>query len=171
MLLFSIKLYFLALCLAIPSLRADDASLDYAETSDQSTTDQAQIPSDEPTMPDPTQATPLAAPAPTVPAATATPDTSVPNSQLKWPDTSELQEAQTNIVPASATSVINVIYDKTKQALTSMDTTIAEMLDKRKSLYSDFFTLNTTTDDFMQDQQIAIGSLIELFNPSDKKKE
>ena len=140
------------MCLALSPLRADDA-----------TPDQTQA-----ITPDPTQATPEApAPAPAAPA----PDTSVPNTQLKWPDTIELPDTATNLVPASATAAVNAVSDKTQQTLTSIDTTIKDMLDKRKSLYDDFFTQSTATDDFIQDQQIALGSLVELFNPSDKKKE
>ena len=103
--------------------------------------------------------------------APAAPDASVPNSQLKWPDTIELPDTATNVVPAGAIVAVNAVYDKTQQALTSIDTAIKDMLDKRKSLFDDFFNQSTTTDDFIQDQQIALGSLVELFNPSDNKKE
>lgn len=171
MLLFFIKLYFFALLLTTSSIYATDEYSDAYDSTDPFTEEQIQQtlpPEEQPAIPDSTQATPEA-PAP--PPAAAAPDTSVPNSQLKWPDTSELQETPTDIVPASATTAINAVYDKTHQAVTTINSAIAEMLEKRKNLYNEFFTQNTAADDFIQDQQITIGSLVELFNPSDKKKE
>ncbi len=171
MLLFFIKLCFFVGCLTNSSYATDDY-FDASDSTDPFTEEapieQSMPMAETPIIPDQTQATPES-PAP--PPIITTPDTSVPNSQLKWPDTSELEDKPTNIVPANTIATLNTVYDETKKAVTSIDTSIAEMLEKRKNLYNEFFTQNSAADDFIQDQQVTIGSLMELFNPSDKKKE
>ncbi|MBM3893876.1 hypothetical protein FJ365_05800 [Candidatus Dependentiae bacterium] len=176
MLLFFIKLCFFVACLTSSAAYATDyATDDYFDAFD--STDpfaeegpiEQSMPTEKlPVMPDPTQATPEP---PVPPPAIATPDASVPNSQLQWPDTSSLEEKPTEIVPANAIAALNTVYDQAQKAVTTINTSIAEMLEKRKNLYNEFFTQNSAADDFIQDQQITIGSLMELFNPSDKKKE
>ncbi len=158
MLLFFIKIYFFAIFITMPSLQAATEQADQELSADSATPEDYQLaPIEEAAIPTPAAITP-----------TTDQSAAVQNSQLKWPDTSELDETITNIVPANATTTINLIFDKAQQSITSMDTAIKEMLQKRSSLYADFFTQSTTSDDFMQDRQVETGALIELFSPSDK---
>ena len=152
MLLFFIKIYFCFLCVTIAPkyLSAADTTL----------------------LSDPT-ATPATDPAatPAADAAGSAVDPGATNVQLKWPDTSELPDVAVDVVPASATTGINAAYEKTQQAIATMDNAIKEMIEKRTSLYNSFFAQSATADDTVQEKQVAIGSLIELFNPSEKPKE
>lgn len=132
----------------------------------------SEVPVDLPPPPEVTS--PTAEATATTTTAEATPQASpqgpdAQSSQLKWPDTIEINETAVGVVAANETTGVNQSYEKAQKAVTEMETAIKEMTTHRTKLYGDFFEQSARTDDFIQENQVELGSLGELFNPSDKK--
>ena len=150
------QLLFIALIALPPFAHADDAS-------DLSSFGEAAAP----TTPSDSTSTPIGtSPAEATPAAPAAADSATKSEQLKWPDAIELEENRE--VGGMGNTDIKTIFASGQTAVANMNKSINTITKTREELYQKYFSLTDNVDDVLQATQVSLGTLNQIFNPTDK---